>query len=74
MKWIMLAGSVALAAAMFWADAKDLKRNKHDKWAYASVLAGGVALCGLLLLAPDVPGPTAWIRPWFEPLGKWLAP
>ncbi|MDG0813593.1 hypothetical protein [Cohnella rhizosphaerae] len=74
MKLVYLAGILLSAAAMTWADRKDLKGSKHRRWAYGGVMAAGVLLCGIHLLAPRVPGPTDWVRPLFEPLGKWLTP
>ncbi|MFC3801078.1 hypothetical protein [Cohnella sp. GCM10012308] len=74
MKIAYLAGLALLAAAMAWADVKQLKRDKYNRWAYGGVMAVGLVSCSLYMFVPGIPGPTDWIRPWFEPLGKWLAP
>lgn len=67
------AALVLLAAVMIGADRR-LLRDKKSKWVYGAFLSAGLLLSGLLLAAPGVAGPTEWVRPLFEPLGRWLAP
>lgn len=50
-----------------------IKKNQNkEKWSFVTLTMAGWLLAVLLIIFPEMPGPTQWIDIIFKPLGKLL--
>ncbi|TCK05538.1 UNVERIFIED_ORG: hypothetical protein BDK47_10697 [Anoxybacillus amylolyticus] len=73
MKAWMILGTISIAGLIWWYEWSRLgKAQKREKAAVAVLLCLGVMLAVMLIINPDLPGPSQMIHALFQPLGKML--
>lgn len=73
MEWAKIAGIIVVIIIMFLYEWPKIGgQKKREKAAHAVVTIMGGMLAFMLVIYPDMPGPTQWIDALYKPLTKWL--
>ncbi len=73
MKWSSFAVITLVVIAMAIYEWPRIKHcTRIERWAFAVLTAFGWVLTLLLVLYPEMPGPTQWVNAIYKPLGKIL--
>lgn len=71
MKSASMVGIVLLAAAIVYGEWKNTPQRR-ERWVVAGITAGAVILSVVLLLLPDMPGPSQFVKLLFGQVDQYM--